>query len=87
MLGFNEVKQRMDELVEALAYDEDPKITALVIEERVKRFWRALKKENKLDIQHHLGLKKLESCPTSICNRIKRERARWLRSVAAILAK
>lgn len=87
MLGFNEVKEMMNEMVDALVYDEDTKITDEVIEKKVNAFWKKLKKDNKLDLQFHLGLKKLESCPTSIINRIKRERDSWLKSVEAILAK
>ena len=87
MLGYNEVAEKIEEMVAALSYDEDAKLTDAAIEKTVRSFWGKLAKENKLDAQHHLGLKKLESCPTSLVNRIKRQRARWLKTVAAILAK
>ena len=87
MLGFQELTDLMDQMVENLAYDENPKITHDVIEKKVYSFWNKLNTDNKHDLQFILGLKKLESTPKSLINRIKRERSAWLKKVRTLLSK
>jgi len=77
MLGFNEVKEKMEEIIENLAWLDKPVSEGewtQSVEKEINGFWRRLKKESKMDIQYHLGLKKLESCPLSMIKMTHRRR-------------
>jgi len=77
MLGFNEVKEKMEQIIERWTW-QDKSISenewSRGMEKEINGFWRRLKKDNKMDIQYHLGLKKLESCPISMIKMAHRRR-------------